>query len=91
MSLDGFVNDRTGSVDALYPDLDALRKTTFLQELIDNTGAVVMGRHAFDMADDPDWFAGNYEFQRNLPVFQTRFKNCATTVGSKCVPTFVWM
>ncbi len=67
MSLDGFVNDREGSVNRLYPDLRQLRRTRMLRDLIRTTGAVVMGRNAFDMADDPDWFAGNYEFQ--VPIF----------------------
>jgi dihydrofolate reductase len=67
MSLDGFVEDRHGSVGALYPDLDALRKTEFMRESIQNTGAVVMGWNAFAMAQDPDWFAGNYEYQ--VPIF----------------------
>jgi dihydrofolate reductase len=67
MSLDGFVNDRGGSVDSLYPDLDALRDTQPLREAIQNTGAAVMGWNAFAMAEDPDWYAGNYEFQ--VPIF----------------------
>jgi len=67
MSLDGFINDRRGSVGALYPDLDTLRNTEPLQEAIHNTGAVVMGRNAFAMAKDPDSYAGNYEFQ--VPIF----------------------
>ena len=67
MSLDGFINDRNGSVEVLYPDLAALRDTEPLRESIDTTGAVVMGRHSFDMAEDPDWFAGNYEYQ--VPIF----------------------
>src|SRR5688572_29475781 len=67
MSLDGFVNDRNGSVEALYPDLETLRNEELLREAIRNTGAVVMGRNAFAMAEDPDWFAGNYEFQ--TPIF----------------------
>lgn len=67
MSLDGFVNDREGSVAALYPDLEALRDTEPLQESIQNTGAVVMGRNSYAMAEDPDWFAGNYEYQ--VPIF----------------------
>src|SRR5581483_8665795 len=66
-SLDGFINDRSGSVGALYPDLAELRNTEPLQEAIQNTGAVVMGRNAFAMAQDPDWYAGNYEFQ--VPIF----------------------
>jgi hypothetical protein len=40
MSLDGFVNDRNGSVDSLYPDLGELRKTEMLQEIIKTTGSV---------------------------------------------------
>jgi dihydrofolate reductase len=67
MSVDGFINDRSGSVNALYPDLAELRETEPLKESIQNTGAVVMGRNAFAMAEDPDFYAGNYEFQ--VPIF----------------------
>jgi len=67
MSLDGFIHDRDGSVARLYPDLDELRNTEPLQEAIRTTGAVVMGRNAFAMAEDPDYYAGNYEFQ--VPIF----------------------
>lgn len=64
VSLDGFVNDRNGSVERLYPDLAQLRDTEALQESIRMTGAVVMGRHAYDMAEGD--FTG-YEFQ--VPIF----------------------
>lgn len=67
MSLDGYVNDGDGSVGRLYPDLVDLRNMDPLREAIQNTGAVVMGRHAFAMAEDPDGYAGNYEFQ--VPIF----------------------
>ncbi|GIK37922.1 MAG: hypothetical protein BroJett011_17550 [Chloroflexota bacterium] len=67
MSLDGYVEDRSGSVGALYPDLDTLRDTEPLCEAIQHTGAVVMGWKAFAMAKDPDFYAGNYEFQ--VPIF----------------------
>lgn len=67
ISLDGFVNDRDGSVQALYPDLDAWRETDLGKESIENTGAVVMGRNSYAMSEDPDWFAGNYEYQ--VPIF----------------------
>jgi dihydrofolate reductase len=60
MSLDGFINDCNGSLARLYPDLAALRQTDLLQEAIQTTGAVVMGRHAYDMAEED--FPG-YEFQ----------------------------
>ena len=67
MSIDGFVNDRNGSVAALYPDLTAWRETPPGKESIQNTGAVVMGRNSYAMSEDPDWFAGNYEYQ--VPIF----------------------
>lgn len=51
MSLDGFNSDREGSVARLYLDLKELRKTEMLQETMKSSGAVVMGRHAYDMAD----------------------------------------
>ena len=43
MSLDGFMNDRNGSVARLYPDFAAMHETEMLQEAIRATGAVVMG------------------------------------------------
>jgi len=67
VSIDGLINDRGGSVEALYPDLAALRETEPLKESILNTGAVVMGRNSYAMAEDPDWFAGDYEYQ--VPIF----------------------
>jgi dihydrofolate reductase len=67
ISLDGFVNDRDGSVQALYSDLTAWRETEPGKESIENTGAVVMGRNSFAMSEDPDWFAENYEYQ--VPIF----------------------
>lgn len=65
MSLDGFIKDRQGSVEALYPDLEALRQTEMLQASMRTTGAVVMGRHAYDMANGD--FTG-YEYQAPIIV-----------------------
>ncbi len=67
ISLDGFVNDRSGSVAALYSDFESFRDFEPMQEAIQKTGAVVMGKHAFAMAEDPDLYADNYEFQ--VPIF----------------------
>src|SRR5512141_1855427 len=64
MSLDGFINDRSGSVARLYPDLEELRKSEMLQESMRSTGAVVMGRGAFDMAQGD---FTDYEYQ--VPIF----------------------
>ncbi len=64
MSLDWFMSDRNGDVSRLYPDLEVLHRTDFLQEEIRTTGAVVMGRHAFDMAEGD---LTGYEYQ--TPIF----------------------
>lgn len=64
MSLDGFMSDRNGDVSRLYPDFEALHATEMLQEEIRMTGAVVMGRHAFDMAKGD---LTGYEYQ--TPIF----------------------
>lgn len=66
-SLDGFVADESGSVDRLYPDLAALQGTDYMNAAIDDTGAVLMGKRTFEMAEDPDSYVGNYEFQ--VPIF----------------------
>ncbi len=67
ISLDGFAEDINGSVGALYPDLDTLRNTEVLRESIRTTGSVVMAWKEFAMAEDPDLYAGNYEYQ--VPIF----------------------
>jgi dihydrofolate reductase len=67
ISMDGFAEDKSGSVGPLYPDLDALQNSRFLKESIRNTGSVVMAWKEFAMAENPDWFLGNYEYQ--VPIF----------------------
>jgi hypothetical protein len=42
ISLDGYAEDRTGSVGPLYPDLGIYDATEVMQETIRNTGAVVI-------------------------------------------------
>jgi len=64
MSLDGFIADRNGSVARLYPDLGQLRETELLTEWVEMTGAVVMGKRAYEMGGGD--FTG-YEFQ--VPIF----------------------
>src|SRR5438105_10891851 len=67
ISLDGFVADIDGSSEPLYPDLADLQGSDYMNAMIDETGAVIMGRRSFEMPDDPDWIADNYEFQ--APIF----------------------
>jgi dihydrofolate reductase len=65
-SLDGFVADESGSASRLYPDLTALRGAAYMNEAIEETGAVLMGKRTFEMGD-PDSYVGNYEYQ--VPIF----------------------
>jgi dihydrofolate reductase len=66
ISLDGFVADQNGNAGRLYPDLAALRHTAYMKDAIGQTGAVLMGRRTFEMAD-ADSYVGDYEFQ--VPIF----------------------
>jgi hypothetical protein len=56
-----------GECAKLHPDLEKLHGTGYMDALIEETGAVLMGRRTFEMAEDPDWYVGNYEFQ--VPIF----------------------
>ena len=74
MSLDGYINDRNGSVERLYSDLalgnvqdESIQNNAVMQEAMRSTGAVVMGKNAFLMAENPDSYADTYEFQ--VPIF----------------------
>jgi hypothetical protein len=51
-SIDGFFADEHGRIERLYPDLADLRETSYMRELIAHTGAVIMGRRAFEMGPE---------------------------------------
>jgi dihydrofolate reductase len=67
ISLDGYINDENGSVDGLYSDFTELHDVPSFQEMIKSTGAVIMGRHVYEMADPFSWANDDYEFQ--TPIF----------------------
>ncbi len=67
MSLDGFVNDANGSVQSLNPDFAELHDVPSFKQMIANTGAAIMGRHTYQMADPFSWANDDYEFQ--TPIF----------------------
>ena len=74
LSLDGYVNDRNGSIEHLFSDLAigevqdvSIQDSPVMIEAITHTGAVIMGKHAFLMAEDADAYADHYEFQ--VPIF----------------------
>jgi dihydrofolate reductase len=64
LSLDGYVTDRNGDAGVLYPDFKTFVNSPYLRESVERTGAVVMGRSTYDMANGD--FIG-YEFQ--VPIF----------------------
>ena len=67
ISADGFIAERNGDVGPLYKDLAGPRGAEYLNEMIEETGAALMGRRTFEVADDPDDYVGNYELQ--VPIF----------------------
>lgn len=88
MSMDGYVNDREGDSDALS-DLTSMRKSKMLEQAIEDTGAVVMGRNTFAMSDDPNWYAGNYEFQVPIFVLTKKAPESKPKESGKLTITFV--
>ncbi len=64
MSVDGYVNDRNGDTSRLYPNLDKIRELSIVKEAIETTGAVLMGRRSYEMANGD---LTGYEFQ--TPIF----------------------
>jgi dihydrofolate reductase len=64
MSLDGFINDANGSMERLSENFEAAMQSDVMQEAIRDTGAVVMGRHAYELGNGD--YTG-YEFQ--VPIF----------------------
>jgi dihydrofolate reductase len=66
MSLDGFVATRDRDLTPLYPDLESLRHTGPLAEMIEATGAVVMGRRSYDLGDTEE---GYVDYEHQVPIF----------------------
>ncbi|HST47716.1 dihydrofolate reductase family protein [Jatrophihabitans sp.] len=63
MSLDGYID-----AGALNPDFLELMAAPSFQEMTDNTGAIVMGRNVYDMADPFLWVNDDYEYQVPLVI-----------------------
>jgi dihydrofolate reductase len=62
VSLDGFMD-----ADKVSPDFDELLQAPSFKEKTENTGAVIMGQHTYEMADPFMWINDDYEFQ--VPLF----------------------
>ena len=66
VSMDGYWAGPDGN--SIFP-LNEMHRTGLINELVARTGSVVMSRRSFEMAYDPDWYAGNYEFRVPIHVF----------------------
>lgn len=62
ISLDGFMD-----ADKVNPDFNELRETASFKKMIEDTGAVVMGKGVYEMMDPFLWINDDYEFQ--VPLF----------------------
>ncbi len=67
ISLDGYIQDSDGSAEKLSPDFSDLLAAPSFRKMVINTGAVIMGRHVYEMADPFMWINDDYEFQ--VPLF----------------------
>jgi dihydrofolate reductase len=67
MSLDGFINDGDGKIQKLNPDFREMVSSPAFKDMIASTGAIIMGRHVYEMADPFMWANDDYEFQ--TPIF----------------------
>jgi dihydrofolate reductase len=67
MSLDGFIHDKNGSADSLSPDFHQFLEAPSFKQMVEKTGAAIMGRHTYEMADPFLWINDDYEFQ--VPIF----------------------
>jgi dihydrofolate reductase len=67
VSLDGFMNDRNGNAQSLSPDFEEMLESPTFKQMTENTGAIIMGRHTYEMADPFLWVNDDYEFQ--VPIF----------------------
>jgi dihydrofolate reductase len=65
MSLDGFIHDKEGSVSRLYADLEGIDFKELFAESIRDTGAVIMGRRSYEMANGD---FTDYEYQVPLHI-----------------------
>jgi dihydrofolate reductase len=64
VSLDGFVNDRNGDTSRLFPPRPKIRELEVVKRAMDRTGAVLMGRRAYEMAH------GDFTtFEYQVPIY----------------------
>jgi dihydrofolate reductase len=67
ISLDGFINDENRSNQSLYSDFAELLEAPTFKKMLEDTGAVIMGRNVYEMMDPFLWVNDDYEFQ--VPLF----------------------
>ncbi len=88
-SLDGYINDRNGSAQSLSPDFEELLETQSFKDMIESTGAVIMGRNTYEMMDPFLWVNDDYEFQVPLFILTHKAPEKSPKGNDKLSVTFV--
>lgn len=88
-SLDGYINDRNGSAQSLSPDFEELLETQSFKDMIEDTGAVIMGRNTYEMMDPFLWVNDDYEFQVPLFILTHKAPEKSPKGNDKLSVTFV--
>jgi len=89
MSLDGFINDQNGSAQSLSPDFSEMLESNSFKEMVKNTGAVIMGKNTYEMADPFMWINDDYEFQVPLFILTHKVPEKYPTGNDKLTLTFI--
>lgn len=84
MSLDGFMD-----ADKVNPDFSELLDAPSFKKMIEETGAVIMGRHTYEMADPFMWVNEDYEFQVPLFILTHTLPEKYPSGNDKLTVTFV--
>ncbi len=64
ITIDGYWADAKG--ESIFP-IEEMHGAGLVQPLSERAGAAVLSRRSFEMAEDPNWYADNYELQ--VPLF----------------------
>ncbi len=84
MSLDGFID-----AEKVNPDFSELLEAPSFKEMIENTGAVIMGNNTYHMADPFMWINDGYEFQVPLFILTHKIPEKYPAGNDKLTLTFI--
>lgn len=86
LTIDGYWADTEG--ESVYP-IDEMHSAGLVHPLAERAGAAVLSRRSFEMVENPDWYADNYELQVPLFVVTDRVPSRHPKQNGKLSFTFV--